>query len=51
LPTSEIKILSSIALVVKSDGISIGRWVFGSVADKVLHGGATPILTVQATKA
>jgi nucleotide-binding universal stress UspA family protein len=26
----------------------IGRWVFGSVTDKVLHGGDTAILVVQA---
>lgn len=29
----------------------IGRWVFGSVTDKVLHAGDTPVLVVQATKA
>jgi nucleotide-binding universal stress UspA family protein len=28
----------------------IGRWVFGSVTDKVLHSGNTPVLTVRATK-
>ena len=28
----------------------IGRWVFGSVTDKVLHSGATAVLTVRATK-
>jgi nucleotide-binding universal stress UspA family protein len=28
----------------------IGRWVFGSVTDKVLHAGDTPVLVVQATK-
>jgi nucleotide-binding universal stress UspA family protein len=28
----------------------IGRWVFGSVTDKVLHAGTTPVLVVQATK-
>ena len=28
----------------------IGRWVFGSVTDKVLHAGDTPVLTVQATR-
>jgi len=29
----------------------IGRWVFGSVTDKVLHAGDTPVLVVRATKA
>lgn len=28
----------------------IGRWVFGSVTDKVLHAGDTPLLTIRATK-
>jgi nucleotide-binding universal stress UspA family protein len=28
-----------------------GRWVFGSVTDKVLHAGDTAVLTVRATKA
>ena len=28
----------------------IGRWVLGSVTDKVLHAGDTPVLTVRATK-
>lgn len=28
----------------------ITRWVFGSVTDKVLHAGDTPVLTVRATK-
>lgn len=28
----------------------IGRWVFGSVTDKVLHSGDTAVLTVRATK-
>jgi len=28
----------------------IGRWVFGSVTDKVLHAGDTAVLTVRATK-
>jgi len=28
----------------------IGRWVFGSVTDKVLHAGDTPVLTVRAFK-
>lgn len=27
----------------------IGRWVFGSVTDKVLHAGDTPVLTARAT--
>lgn len=27
----------------------IGRWVFGSVTDKVLHAGDTPVLVVQAS--
>ncbi len=27
----------------------IGRWVFGSVTDKVLHAGNTPVLVVRAT--
>jgi nucleotide-binding universal stress UspA family protein len=29
----------------------IGRWVFGSVTDKVLHAGDKPVLAVRATKA
>ncbi len=29
----------------------IGRWVFGSVTDKVLHAGDTAVLVVRATKA
>ena len=29
----------------------IGRWVFGSVTDKVLHAGDTPVLVVRAPKA
>lgn len=29
----------------------IGRWVFGSVTDKVVHAGDTAVLTVRATKA
>ncbi len=29
----------------------IGRWVFGSVADKVLHAGDTPVLVVRPAKA
>ena len=29
----------------------VGRWVFGSVTDKVLHAGETPVLVVRATKA
>ena len=29
----------------------IGRWVFGSVTDKVLHAGDTPVLVVPAAKA
>lgn len=29
----------------------IGRWVFGSETDKVLHAGDTPVLLVRATKA
>lgn len=29
----------------------IGRWVFGSVTDKVLHSGDKPVLAVRATKA
>ncbi|MDI7260134.1 MAG: universal stress protein [Thermodesulfobacteriota bacterium] len=28
----------------------IGRWVFGSVTDKVLHAGDTAVLTIRATK-
>ena len=28
----------------------MGRWVFGSVTDKVLHAGDTPLLTIRATK-
>ncbi len=28
----------------------IGRWVWGSVTDKVLHAGDTAVLTVRATK-
>jgi nucleotide-binding universal stress UspA family protein len=28
----------------------IGRWVLGSVTDKVLHAGDTAVLTVRATK-
>jgi len=28
----------------------IGRWVFGSVTDKVLHAGDMPLLTIRATK-
>ncbi len=28
----------------------IGRWVFGSVTDKVLHAGDVPVLTVRASK-
>ena len=28
----------------------IGRWVFGSVTDKVLHAGDTPVLVVRAAK-
>ena len=28
----------------------IGRWVLGSVTDKVLHAGNTAVLTVRATK-
>jgi len=28
----------------------IGRWVFGSVTDKVLHAGCTPVLVVRAQK-
>ena len=28
----------------------IGRWVFGSVTDKVLHAGDTPVLVVSASK-
>ncbi|MFC1941450.1 universal stress protein [Chloroflexota bacterium] len=28
----------------------IGRWVFGSVTDKVLHAGDTPVLVVRAGK-
>ncbi len=28
----------------------VGRWVFGSVTDKVLHAGDTAVLTVRATK-
>jgi nucleotide-binding universal stress UspA family protein len=28
----------------------IGRWVFGSVTDKVLHSGDTPVLVVRASK-
>lgn len=28
----------------------IGRWVFGSITDKVLHAGDTAVLTVRATK-
>ena len=28
----------------------IGRWVFGSVTDKILHAGNTAVLTVRATK-
>jgi nucleotide-binding universal stress UspA family protein len=27
----------------------IGRWVLGSVTDKVLHAGDTPVLVVRAT--
>jgi len=29
----------------------IGRWVFGSVTDKVLHAGDTPVLVIRAQKA
>ena len=29
----------------------LGRWVFGSVTNKVLHAGDTPVLTVRATEA
>ena len=28
----------------------IGRWVFGSVTDKILHAGHTPVLVVPAAK-
>ncbi len=43
---------SSIDLIAMSSHgrTGIGRWVFGSVADKVLHAGDTPILLVRATK-
>lgn len=26
----------------------VGRWVFGSVTDKILHAGDTPVLVVRA---
>ncbi len=29
----------------------IGRWVFGSVTDKVLHAGDTPVLVIRPEKA
>ena len=29
----------------------IGRWVFGSVTDKVLHAGDTPVMVIRAVKA
>lgn len=38
-------------IAISSHGRSgIGRWVFGSVTDKVLHSGDTPVLVVRASK-
>ena len=46
---SEVNAIDLIAM--STHGRSgIGRWVFGSVTDKVLHAGDTPLLTIRATK-
>ncbi len=38
-------------IVISTHGRSgISRWAFGSVADKILHGGKTPIFMVRASK-
>jgi nucleotide-binding universal stress UspA family protein len=38
-------------IVISTHGRSgISRWAFGSVADKILRGGKTPVLMVRATK-
>jgi nucleotide-binding universal stress UspA family protein len=38
-------------IVISTHGRSgISRWAFGSVADKILRGGKTPVLVVRATK-
>ena len=38
-------------IVMSTHGRSgLGRWAFGSIADKVLHGAACPVLLVRASK-